>query len=54
MLLDHSRGAVSVLSADRLIGLHGAGAPRSSILCRATEPKHKMYCDVRLGTVLAL
>ncbi len=32
MLLDRSRGAVSVLSADRLIGLRGADAPRISLL----------------------
>ncbi len=32
MLLDRSRGAVSVLSADRLIGLRGADAPRTSLL----------------------
>ncbi len=54
MLLDRSWGAVSVLSADRLIGLRGADAPRTSMLCRASEPKHEMYCDVRPGSVLAL
>ncbi len=47
-------GCFSVLSADRLIGLRGADAPRTSLLCRASEPKHEMYCDVRPGSVLAL
>ncbi len=41
MILDHSRGAVSVLSADRLVGLHGADAPRTSMLCHVSEPKHE-------------
>ncbi len=54
MHLDRSRGAIRVLSADQLIGLHGADAPRTSILCRASEPKHETYCDVRPGSVLAL
>ncbi len=54
MHLDRSRGAIRVLSADRLIGLRGADAPRTSILCRASEPKHETYCDVRPGSVLAL
>ncbi len=54
MLLDRSRGAVSVLSADRLIRLRDADAPRTSMLCRASEPKHVTYCDVRPGSVLAL
>ncbi len=49
MLLDRSRGA-----ADRLIGLRGADALRTSLLCRASEPKHETYCDVRPGSVLAL
>ncbi len=52
--LDRSRGAVSVLSSDRLIGLCGTDAPRTSQLCRASEPKHEKYCDVRPGSVLAL
>ncbi len=47
-------GCFSVLSADRLIGLRGADAPRTSLLCRTSEPKHEMYCDVRPGSVLAL
>ncbi len=47
-------GCFSVLSADRLIGLRGADAPRTSLLCRASEPKHETYCDVRPGSVLAL
>ncbi len=54
MLLDRSRGAVSVLPADRLIGLRGAYAPRTSLLCCASEPKHETYCEVRPGSVLAL
>ncbi len=54
MLLDHSRGAVSVLSADRLIDLLGAEAPRTSMMCHASEPKHETYCDVRPGSVFAL
>ncbi len=54
ILLDRPQGAVSVLSADRLIGLRGADAPRTSMLCHASEPKHETYCDVRPGTVLAL
>ncbi len=40
-------GCISVLSADRLIGLRGADAPRTSLLCRTSEPKHEIYCDVR-------
>ncbi len=51
MLLDLSQGAVSVLSADRLIGLRGADAPRTSLFCHASEPKHETYCDVRSGSV---
>ncbi len=47
-------GCFSVLSADRLIGLRGADAHRTSLLCCATEPKHETYCDVRPGSVLAL
>ncbi len=54
MLLDRTRCAVSVLPADPLIGLHGADAPRTSMLCCASEPKHETYCDVRPGSVLAL
>ncbi len=54
MLLDRSQGAVSVLSVDRLISLRGDNAPRTSLLCRANEPKHETYCDVRPGSVLAL
>ncbi len=45
MLMDRSRGAVSVLSADRLIGLRGADAPRTSPLCRA-EVNQNMKCIV--------
>ncbi len=44
----------SVLSADRLIGLHGADAPRTSLLYCASEPNHETYCDVRPRSVLAL
>ncbi len=54
MLLDRSRGVVSVLSPNRLIGLRGTDAPRTSMLCRVREPKHETYCDVRPGSVLAL
>ncbi len=54
MLLDHSRGAVSVLSADRLIDLLGAEAPRTSMMCHASEPKLETYCNVRPGSVFAL
>ncbi len=44
-------GCFTVLSADRLIG---ADAPRTHMLCRASEPKHETYCDVRPGSILAL
>ncbi len=44
----------NVLSANRLTGLRGTNTPRISLLCRASEPKHEMDCDVRPGSVLAL
>ncbi len=44
-------GCFTVLSADQLIGLC---APRTSLMCHASEPKHETYCDVRPGSVLAL
>ncbi len=47
-------GCFRVLSTDRLISLCGDDAPRTSLLCRASEPKHETYCDVRPGSVLAL
>ncbi len=45
-------GCFSVLSSDR--SLRGADAPRTSLFCHASEPKHETYCDVRPGSVLAL
>ncbi len=51
MLLDRSQGALVCCLA---IGLRGADAPRTSLFCRASEPKHETYCDVRPGSVLAL
>ncbi len=47
-------GCFSVLSADRLIGLRGVDAPRTSMLCRASEPKHETYCDGRPGSIGSL
>ncbi len=41
-------------SINWLIGLHGADAPRTSLLCHASEPKYETYCDIRPGSVLAL
>ncbi len=29
-------------------------APRTSMMCHASEPKHETYCDVRPGSVFAL